>query len=324
MNYYDILDINKNAKLEEIKKAYKKLALKYHPDKNSSPEAEEKFKSISEAYQVLSDPIKKSNYDQYGKKPDFFESPEEMFTKIFSELDPLLGLFLTKTLSGIVDKLHSNNFWDIIEDLDKNKIMEEGTDVLKKIALRKLKFTKKKYDTNLGYEIKLNINEIDEINEVEVDLEWLRKYAYIKLVINGDETYNYILDTVHNEHTITINDTKYLFIINYNFEKNIEKINNYDLILNYNLDIKYKKNGFFFRYKLSKKENIEVNITFDNNTNLIKLPNYGLMKNNTYGDMYIFFNFINNSIKNEESIKNEFKVYSSVNNKLIINNLSRY
>lgn len=66
-DYYDILGISKGASDDEIKKAYRKLAMKYHPDRNpDNKEAEEKFKDINEAYQVLSDPQKKSQYDQFG------------------------------------------------------------------------------------------------------------------------------------------------------------------------------------------------------------------------------------------------------------------
>jgi molecular chaperone DnaJ len=65
-DYYEILGVNKNSSLDEIKKSYKKLALKYHPDRNKESGAEEKFKEISEAYAVLSDSEKKSTYDQFG------------------------------------------------------------------------------------------------------------------------------------------------------------------------------------------------------------------------------------------------------------------
>jgi len=66
-DYYDILGVTKKTTPEEIKKAYRSLAMKYHPDRNQGDKtAEGKFKEASEAYQVLSDPKKKSSYDQFG------------------------------------------------------------------------------------------------------------------------------------------------------------------------------------------------------------------------------------------------------------------
>ncbi len=66
-NYYDILGVPKSASDAEIKKAYKKKAMEYHPDRNKwDKKAEEKFKEINEAYQVLGDTTKKKNYDQFG------------------------------------------------------------------------------------------------------------------------------------------------------------------------------------------------------------------------------------------------------------------
>ena len=63
---YETLEVSENASAEEIKKAYRKLARKYHPDVNKDPSAEEKFKEINAAYEVLSNPEKKQQYDQYG------------------------------------------------------------------------------------------------------------------------------------------------------------------------------------------------------------------------------------------------------------------
>jgi molecular chaperone DnaJ len=66
-DYYEILGVEKNASAEEIKKAYRKTAIKYHPDKNQgNKEAEEMFKEAAEAYEVLSNPDKKARYDRYG------------------------------------------------------------------------------------------------------------------------------------------------------------------------------------------------------------------------------------------------------------------
>ena len=65
-DYYEILGVNKDAKKEEIKKAYRKLVKKYHPDVSKEEGTEEKFKEVQEAYEVLSDETKRKAYDQYG------------------------------------------------------------------------------------------------------------------------------------------------------------------------------------------------------------------------------------------------------------------
>lgn len=67
-DYYHILGIEKGATDEDIKKAYRKQALKFHPDKNKSPQAEEKFKEVAEAYEVLSDPKREKYMISLAKK----------------------------------------------------------------------------------------------------------------------------------------------------------------------------------------------------------------------------------------------------------------
>ncbi|MDM7934257.1 MAG: DnaJ domain-containing protein, partial [Methanothrix sp.] len=65
-DYYEVLGVDRNAQEKDIKSAYRKLAMKYHPDRSDAPDAEERFKEISEAYAVLSDQEKRRQYDQFG------------------------------------------------------------------------------------------------------------------------------------------------------------------------------------------------------------------------------------------------------------------
>lgn len=98
-DYYEVLGIDRSVSAEEIKKAYRKMAVKYHPDKNpGDKEAEEKFKEVGEAYEALSDPQKRAAYDQYGhaafdRSRGFggargggggFHDPFEIFREVFS------------------------------------------------------------------------------------------------------------------------------------------------------------------------------------------------------------------------------------------------
>ncbi|MDE1869730.1 MAG: DnaJ domain-containing protein, partial [Candidatus Micrarchaeota archaeon] len=101
-DYYEILGVPKNASEEQIKKAYRELALKFHPDRNKDKGSEEKFKAINEAYSVLGEPEKRQQYDAYGSA-DFGQgfsggnaggfSQDEMFRDIFNNFGGFEDMF---------------------------------------------------------------------------------------------------------------------------------------------------------------------------------------------------------------------------------------
>jgi len=119
-DYYKILELEASAKLGDVKKSYKRLALKWHPDRNNDPGAEEMFKTIAEAYEVLSDDEKREIYDKNNDVEFNFKSPSTVFKELFPKLD----LTLLKNLSALVKKLLSFNNMDF-----KDQIYE----ILKKI-----------------------------------------------------------------------------------------------------------------------------------------------------------------------------------------------
>lgn len=127
-DYYEILEISKKATDEEIKKAYRKLALKYHPDKNKTPEAEEKFKLVAEAYEVLSDKKKRDIYDQFGEAGlngmppggggpggnaynfSFHGDPHQTFSQFFGKDNPFDMFFNFNNLGGTTSTNHHQSF----------------------------------------------------------------------------------------------------------------------------------------------------------------------------------------------------------------------
>ncbi len=95
-DYYEVLGVSRDIGAQDLKSAYRKVALQYHPDRNpGNPEAENKFKEASEAYEVLSDPQKRSHYDRFGHSKDLFEgfgggfagtAVNDIFGEIFGEI----------------------------------------------------------------------------------------------------------------------------------------------------------------------------------------------------------------------------------------------
>ena len=112
-DYYETLNVPSSASDEEIRKSYRNLALQFHPDKNNSPGAEERFKEVGEAYEVLSDPVKRQDYDQAraasGATPTcrssttfvfhYHGDPLATFSHFFGSLNPLSSIPVPPTPS---------------------------------------------------------------------------------------------------------------------------------------------------------------------------------------------------------------------------------
>lgn len=141
-DYYETLGVSKTSSQDEIKKSYKKLALKYHPDKNKEEGAEEKFKEISEAYAVLSDKEKRSTYDQVGHSGfDQRYSQEDIFRGFnFEDIFREFGFDDDSSDGNIFDMFFGGRSRRKAHDLRYNLTIdfeEVASDIKKKIKFRK-------------------------------------------------------------------------------------------------------------------------------------------------------------------------------------------
>lgn len=124
-DYYEVLGVEKAATPEEIKRSYRKLAIRWHPDKNlnNKEEAEEKFKEISVAYSILSDEKKRSNYDKFGFEAEEFEGMgdfadfENLFAEMFGGMDPF-SMFMGGAMPEDFD------FGDLDDDMTEEEFFE--------------------------------------------------------------------------------------------------------------------------------------------------------------------------------------------------------
>ena len=113
-DYYEILGLQRGASKDEIKKAYRKLAMKYHPDRNpGNSEAESKFKEASEAAEVLTNPEKKSRYDQFGHAGVNGKQVVLAVPKVFLTLVIFLVIFLVTFL--VVAELEADEEGDALK-----------------------------------------------------------------------------------------------------------------------------------------------------------------------------------------------------------------
>ena len=150
-DYYEVIGVSKSASIDEIKSQYRKLALKFHPDRNKSTDAQEHFKEISEAYAVLSDPSKRQLYDQHGhagvdgqySTEDIFRGAGGNFNDIFNDLFGGQGRSRSGGFESIFENLFGGGFGNFGQ--------QSGSDIL--------------------YETSVTLEDVLHGKQVELDLQ---------------------------------------------------------------------------------------------------------------------------------------------------------
>jgi molecular chaperone DnaJ len=170
-DYYEVLGLSKNASQEEIKLAYRKLAIKYHPDKNLNNKsfAEEKFKEAAEAYSVLSNPEKRKNYDYFGHSADYYGGIDMNMEDIFS------------------------NFGDIFEDAFSEFGFKSSNSTSSSVKKKPLK------GNNLRIRVKLNLEEIAKGTEKKLKIKRMKVAQGVQYIVcsncNGTGYVNSVVNT---------------------------------------------------------------------------------------------------------------------------------
>lgn len=152
-DYYEVLGLTRNASVDDIKKAYRKLAMKWHPDRNKSDEAKDKFAELSEAYDVLSDENKRRQYDQYGfEGPGNFGSSNVDINDFLHRHASMFGGMFGNIFDGMFGNVHVHSTHSGRSTPDKHQA-ENGADV--QLSLR-LSFKESVFGCTKSFQLKLD------------------------------------------------------------------------------------------------------------------------------------------------------------------------
>ena len=335
--YYEILEVDKNSTEEQIKKSYRKLAMKHHPDKNpNDKKSEDTFKKISEAYEILSDKEKRSIYDKYGKQglemdnmgggPDI--NPMDLFENFFQKdfnhkkkpknIDPIIEeiyLELKEIYNGvekyitiekkvIVDQQGNVNYKDSVQIC--NNCQGTGyVNVIRQIGpmISQMRSPCRNCKTK-GYLINKYYTEKNITEEIKINIpKGIKENEHI------------IIENEGNVNFKNIDEKGDIVIVIKEFQHTHFTRKNNDLLYTKKISIFESLTGITFFIENLEKNYLEVNIEEIINTNTIKyIPNQGMpIKNkNLYGNIVIDF-----EIQYPTEIHDQEK-------KILIENFSRF
>lgn len=247
MDYYEILGVSRKATEDEIKKAYKKLAIKYHPDKNQGDtSAENKFKEVAKAYQTLSDKNKKRIYDLTGSTNDINNGTFDAFNIFNSFFERMANKFPFN-----MDNINSDIKVEIFtshpsqkQNLEKVEKIEKRTDDIYYNINTKLEDIYNKKNKKLTLYHKRLIN--DQYIEVPIDY---KIPLYMKETVFEGEAHHKRNYEEFGDVIITIYDKEHPIF---------KRINDYDLIMEHDINFYDIYKGFSFKFKHLDGETIEV------------------------------------------------------------------
>lgn len=278
-NLYDILEIAKDASKEEIKKSYKKLAIKYHPDKNNNDEkSTEKFKEIQVAYQILYDDNRRKEYDNMNNNDRILF--DEMFMNFINGAKNILMEYLRASLK--INK-QQNKINTDEEYIDSCMSIENKSDldIICDIEIE----LKEKY---LGKKKKIRF-----VRKVYQNNQYISKEHDITIHLNDNQIIIYELG---DEQIIDETIKKGNLIINILAKNNKRyRTNEYDLIKEVNISlyeyiygIHFELEHFDCKIPIHITEPIH-NLIHNNNKLLYKIENKGLLKGKERGNLYLHF-----------------------------------
>lgn len=327
-DFYEVLGLDKNANEKEIKKAYRKKAIEYHPDKNpGNKEAEENFKLVAEAYEVLSNPNKKVNYDQFGHQENnnHFSGGYDMddiFNQMFNrgnrnsrrqqvEKGQNARIQFNLTLEDIFNGVNKKVNYNITNDCNtcsgtggekeictscggqgiKTQVHQMGNQqFIQQQPCENCNQTGKTYKTRCG---KCQSGKVQENNQEEINIPF-GVYGGNTLVLNGKG--NKIKSGNHGDLEIIINELKHSEFIRQNDNLISKlKLKYYDLILGCEKEINTIDGT---KIKVNIPKNSKINSNLRVNGKGMKIYN-----SNNRGDMYILLELLEENVVSQEEIE---------------------